>query len=80
MMPKEIVRVLNENNHDGECDWSHYAKRGEECYWSKNQALENVIRYVLSPLSAEIIARHNLQRGVLAEQDARIEQLEEHHG
>lgn len=76
MTPEEIVAILNKNRHDGEIDWSHYKTNDQECYWSKNWELTHVFGCTLSPASAQIIAAHYHELGVLHEADMRVERTE----
>lgn len=69
MTPTEIVTILNANRHDGEIDWSHFQQGKNECYFSRNQAAFNDFVYALSPLSAEIVAKHYHVMKIIQESD-----------
>jgi hypothetical protein len=74
MTPTEICELLNSAKHDGQIDWRHYQKGAQECYFSRNQLAFNDIGFVLSPLSAEIVAKHYHALAVLKESDREAKQ------
>lgn len=65
MEPKEILALLRKHKHDGQIDWEHYKLRNREYYFSKTQVAFTYFLRGLSPLSAEIIAKHYHAKEIL---------------